>query len=202
MTDAALIVLGLFSAVFIHEGAHYVAARLVGWNVLLVGVGAAQLFGFVDRHGTHWQWGLLPLGGRCEFGASPRYSVDLPRSQFRRSAMGALAVTAAGPIASLLFAALMYLAAGIGDWDQPNLLRDQGIVALAISYFSLFIGLFNLMPVPPLDGGRIWLLAVELLRGTPVSATFRHRSDVAGKVVITVATLIAVAILMSALLAR
>jgi regulator of sigma E protease len=34
---------------------------------------------------------------------------------------------------------------------------------------SVVLGLFNLLPLPALDGGRIAFLVVELLRGRPVS---------------------------------
>jgi regulator of sigma E protease len=35
---------------------------------------------------------------------------------------------------------------------------------------SIFIGLFNLLPIPILDGGHIIILAIEKLRGKPLEA--------------------------------
>lgn len=67
--------------------------------------------------------------------AGPVLTARWPRLSYRRE----LLVAAAGPLFSLLWAWLAvrwghYLSAGV----------------------SLALGLFNLLPVPPLDGGRIW----------------------------------------------
>jgi regulator of sigma E protease len=35
---------------------------------------------------------------------------------------------------------------------------------------SIFIGIFNLLPIPILDGGQIIILAIEKLRGKPLEA--------------------------------
>ncbi|MBC8499896.1 MAG: site-2 protease family protein, partial [Candidatus Atribacteria bacterium] len=35
---------------------------------------------------------------------------------------------------------------------------------------SIFIGLFNLLPIPILDGGHIIILVIEKLRGKPLAA--------------------------------
>ena len=37
-----------------------------------------------------------------------------------------------------------------------------------LALMSLYLGLFNLLPVMPLDGGRLLILAAELLRGRPL----------------------------------
>ena len=45
-----------------------------------------------------------------------------------------------------------------------------------ISLFSLSLALFNVFPIPILDGGHLFFLALEKLRGTPVSLNVQERS--------------------------
>lgn len=69
----------------------------------------------------------------------------------------------AGPIAGTLAAFACYYLAGVYDSK----------LLLALSYAGFFINLFNLIPVSPLDGGRItailspriWLLGAPILLG-------------------------------------
>ena len=36
------------------------------------------------------------------------------------------------------------------------------------AFLSINVGLFNLFPIPPLDGGRLVFLLLEKLRGKPI----------------------------------
>lgn len=45
-----------------------------------------------------------------------------------------------------------------------------------VSLFSLSLAIFNVLPIPILDGGHLFFLAVEKLRGTPVSLTVQERA--------------------------
>lgn len=45
-----------------------------------------------------------------------------------------------------------------------------------VSLFSLSLALFNVFPIPILDGGHLLFLAVEKLRGRPVSLNVQERS--------------------------
>jgi regulator of sigma E protease len=46
-----------------------------------------------------------------------------------------------------------------------------------MSLFSLSLALFNLFPIPILDGGHLFFLAVEKLRGSPVSVNVQERAS-------------------------
>lgn len=45
-----------------------------------------------------------------------------------------------------------------------------------VSLFSLSLAIFNLFPIPILDGGHLLFLAIERLRGRPVSLSVQERS--------------------------
>ena len=62
-----------------------------------------------------------------------------------------LAVTLAGPAASLLLG-LLFLAVG---WPLASLWRIPARVSLILGFANLSIGVFNLLPGLPLDGGRM-----------------------------------------------
>lgn len=51
-----------------------------------------------------------------------------------------------------------------------------GPVLYLVSLFSLSLALFNLFPIPILDGGHLFFLAVEQLRGSPVSVNVQERA--------------------------
>jgi regulator of sigma E protease len=54
-----------------------------------------------------------------------------------------------------------------------------------ISLFSLSLALFNLFPIPVLDGGHLLFLALERLRGSPVDIRIQERSAQVSLVVLT-----------------
>ena len=53
------------------------------------------------------------------------------------------------------------------------------LVAL-IGYISLQLGIFNLLPIPALDGGHIFFLALEKIKGSALSKKFRINTQKAG----------------------
>ncbi len=59
----------------------------------------------------------------------------------------------------------------IGIFYITSAVADQGAVALLqlVAVLSTSIGLFNLLPIPVLDGGHLVFLTAERLRGRPVS---------------------------------
>ena len=105
---------------------------------------------------------LLPIGGMAEFDGIPRE----PRQE--------LLITIAGPAVNYLLAGLLWLAlpAGAGlatggtESDLPTLLESAQI----LMQWNLAMGIFNLLPAFPMDGGRILraLLAIRMnyLRAT------------------------------------
>jgi len=49
-----------------------------------------------------------------------------------------------------------------------------------MSFISLQLGIFNLLPIPALDGGHIFMLLVEKFNKGPLSITMRERTQMIG----------------------
>lgn len=60
-----------------------------------------------------------------------------------------------GPLANFAFAIFCILIAFIFVWFYPNLTIIK--IILIISQINLFLGAFNLLPIPPLDGFKVFL---------------------------------------------
>lgn len=152
--------LAFFTCVVLHELGH-------SFTAMHFGVGVRRIL-------------LMPIGGMAEFDS-------IPRQPSRE-----LLITLAGPAVNFAIAGTLYLLAGLpegwplGDYDYPATLR--GFTRLLLSW-NLLMGCFNLLPVFPMDGGRIFraLLATRL---SYLRATFWAAA--VGKVLATLAALVAI----------
>ena len=99
--------------VVFHELGHYVVARLAGVKVLRFSIGFGRMiwsrrFGH-DR--TEWALSAIPLGGYVKMAderEAPVAAADLSRAFNRQSVWRRIAIVAAGPLANLLLAALLF----------------------------------------------------------------------------------------------
>lgn len=140
----------LFFSVIVHEVAH-------GYVALLNGDPTAKIAGrltfnpipHIDPVGTILVPALLLLS---QTGVLFGWARPVPVNplNFRNLRQGEIAVSASGPLSNFLLAAVF---AQILMWsgDNPGLevLCYQGVV------INLFLMLFNLVPIPPLDGSRV-----------------------------------------------
>jgi regulator of sigma E protease len=70
----------------------------------------------------------------------------------------------------------------VGTSDVANQVIDVGLAPalLLLALVSLSLGLINLLPILPLDGGHIFWALVEKLRGRPASLRVMERATVIG----------------------
>lgn len=153
-------------AITLHEAAHGYAALAMGDDTARrAGRLSLNPLAHVDRVGTILLPGFLLITQwlalhRIVFMFGWAKPVPVAAWRFRNPRRGMMVVAAAGPAMNFLLAWLGALSLYLVPLLGPGL-RDAALTLVA--YFLLAnvaLGLFNLLPIPPLDGGRI---AVGLL---------------------------------------
>lgn len=108
---AFVITLGVL--ITFHELGHYVVARLAGVKVLRFSIGFGRVLWSrrIGPDATEWALSAVPLGGYVKMVDEHEGSVaptDLPRAFNRQSVWRRMAIVAAGPVANLLLAVLLF----------------------------------------------------------------------------------------------
>ena len=176
--DAATLIVPLIFAIVFHEVAHGLAARALG-DPTASERGRLSLnpLRHVDPFGTIILPGALHLAGLPVFGWARPVPVDYRRLHHPKRDMAL--VGAAGPATNFVLAALSAVIIGLMARSLGPV-KDPGPVVTFAFYnlrnfieFNCFLGMFNLLPLPPFDGSRIlrgiapWPLARLLDRIEP-----------------------------------
>ena len=74
----------------------------------------------------------------------------------------------------------LHTVVGISDVANQTIDRSGTEALLLLALVSLSLGLVNLLPILPLDGGHIFWAIVEKLRGAPVSFRVMERASIIG----------------------
>lgn len=153
----------LIVAVVIHEVAHgWVAEKLGDPTARALGRITLNPIKHIDPVLTLLLPGLLILSGSpVVFGGAKPVPVD-PR-HFKNPRRGMAIVALAGPVVNFILAAACCLALKFSiPYLQSGALQPPSAVSLvAFGWLfhgllvNLVLGTFNLIPIPPLDGGRI-----------------------------------------------
>lgn len=120
---AFALVLGVL--IIAHEYGHYFVARCAGVKVLRfsVGFGRAVWSKRMGSDGTEWAIGLFPLGGYVKMldeREGPVAPAELHRSFNRQSVWRRMAIVAAGPLANLVLAIIVYWGLFLYGTEEPR----------------------------------------------------------------------------------
>ncbi len=102
---------------------------------------------------------LLWIGSPVLFGGAKPVPVSYHR--LRHPARNMMYVALAGPISNVLIAAFLLLVVKVLVYGTGMPVANLAVKALSLGVsFNLVIAIFNMLPVPPLDGSRVvnWLL--------------------------------------------
>ncbi|HEY0421587.1 MAG TPA: site-2 protease family protein [Acetobacteraceae bacterium] len=166
LLSLALAVVPVVLAITLHEAAHGYAALALG-DTTARDAGRLSLnpIRHIDKVGTILLPGFLLISQllvpphKIFFMFGWAKPVPVGAWNFRDPRRGMAIVAIAGPAMNFFLAWLAALVMPISDFPSAT----QAIVQQFLIYFMLsniVLGLFNLLPIPPLDGGRI---AVGLL---------------------------------------
>ena len=170
---ASIWVIPVLLAITLHEAAH-------GWAAWKLGDDTAYRLGrvtfnplaHIDLFGTIILPAILISAGGILFGWAKPVPVNFGRLGHPRRDM--VMVAAAGPAINIGLAIASALALHLlplmgptfGEWLGRNLINSINI--------NLLLAIFNMMPLPPLDGGRVAVgilprpLAIQLARSATV----------------------------------
>lgn len=215
--------------IIIHEGGHFLVAKLckIKVNEFAIGFGPEIL----KKQGkeTKYALRLIPLGGFVSMEGEETYS-DKKGSFSKASIPKRIAIVAAGALVNIILGLLVYFIIiasytdiqnaiealklfGVSMVDSLKMLINgsafkeeqlTGIVGISeivvqtkgiinyiylLAVISVSLGVTNLLPIPPLDGGKIVLLIIEGIRKKPLKENLEIQIQMAGFVLMIVLTI-------------
>ena len=218
--NAIKIIFLLGFLIIIHEGGHFLVARLCKVKVNEFAIGFGKILWQKQGKETKYTLRIIPLGGFCSMEGEDQES-DVEGSFSKASVWKRMAIVVAGAAVNILFGILVYfiLISLVGiqfaDPAKDTLLNriyyggratgafigtifesikmiftgglstDQmvGIVGISevvvqtsgiinylhlLAVISVSLGVTNLLPIPALDGGKILILLIEVIRRKPM----------------------------------
>ena len=206
--------------ILIHEGGHFIVAKLCKVKVKEFAIGFGKTIWEKQGKETKYAIRLIPLGGFVSMEGEDEES-DAEGSFSKASLGKRMAIVVAGATVNIIFGIIVYFilistvgiqfadpakdtvlnrlyygAKGTGDFIVSifesikilftgGLQADQmvGIVGISevvvktsgianyiylLAVISVSLGVTNLLPIPALDGGKLLILFIELVRGKPM----------------------------------
>ena len=213
--NAIKIIFLLGFLVFIHEGGHFLVAKLCKVKVNEFAIGFGKILWQKQGKETKYALRLIPLGGFVSMEGEEESS-DKEGSFSKAPVYKRIAIVSAGALVNIIFGIISYFILAmtipiIGDiFDRiyyaagsvQNLFSAMGesikqiftgqipagdaltgpvgiseiVVQTSgirdfvyiLSMISISLGFTNLLPFPPLDGGKVVILLIELIRKKPL----------------------------------
>jgi len=169
-------------SVLIHEFGHLITALYFKVNVKAFSLGFGPVILHKKWKNIDWRLSLLPFGGYCDIEESIKIKNSLSNIAYWKQVI----ILMAGVFLNFMLAVICYLiqyksiSRGI-IIDlmilKPMIIKDYYYVALLletvkaniyltqISFLNLFLCITNLLPIPALDGGYLWMLPMRRMIG-------------------------------------
>ena len=218
--NAIKIIFLLGFLIIIHEGGHFLVAKLCKVKVKEFAIGFGKIIWQKQGKETRYTLRLIPLGGFCGMEGEDEES-DSEGSFSKANVWKRMAIVLAGAVVNIIFGVLVYfiLISSVGiQFEDPTkdtilnriyhggrftgafifsiiesikmlftggVATDQmvGIVGISevvvqttgiveylhlLAVISVSLGVTNLLPIPALDGGKILILLIEIIRRKPM----------------------------------
>lgn len=145
----------LLASLSIHEAAHaWAANRLGDPTARLLGRLTLNPLAHIDWIGTVAFPIILALSNLPVFGWAKPVPVDMRNLQAPRRDFALVAL--AGPVSNLLLAtALVLILNAQGGLVPDSGVTRMGVVLYTAIFMNVLLAAFNMLPIPPLDGGNV-----------------------------------------------
>lgn len=220
LINAIKIIFLLGFLIFIHEGGHFLVAKLCKVKVNEFAIGFGKTIWQKQGKETKYAIRMIPLGGFVSMEGEVESS-DVEGSFSKASVWKRMAIVVAGATVNIIFGIIVYFIlmstvgiqfvdpakdtflnriyyGALGTWEfilmlfesikvlfTGGLSADQmvGIVGISevvattagfanyiylLAVISISLGITNLLPIPALDGGKILILLIEVIRRKPI----------------------------------
>lgn len=215
--------------IIIHEGGHFLVAKLCKVKVNEFAIGFGPILLQKQGKETKYVLRLIPLGGFVNMEGEEEHS-DKEGSFSKASIPRRIAIVLAGGMVNIIFGILVYFIIiasytnianaiealklfGISMLESLKMLFNgtafkeeqlMGIVGISeivvetkgiinyiylIAVISVSLGVTNLLPIPPLDGGKILLLIIEAIRKKPLKENIEIQIQMAGFILMIALTI-------------
>ena len=206
--------------IIIHEGGHFLIAKLCKIKVNEFSIGFGKEIISKKKKETKYTLRLIPLGGYVNL-LGEEESSDEDGSYSKAPIIKRFAILIAGAAVNIIFGIIVFfiLASTVnksiklgamvtqnylinlvdsvvmlftGNVTKEQVVGPVGISAMIVntntfidffymmSVISISLGVTNLLPIPGLDGGKILLLLIELIRRKPLKEELEIKITLAG----------------------